>query len=32
VTTASDPRQTTRAVDDGVRDAIAGAYWGARGR
>jgi len=27
VTKAADPRQTTRAVDDGLRSAIAAAYW-----
>ena len=32
VTAAADPRRTTRAVDDDVRDAIAGTFWANRGR
>lgn len=32
VTSASDPRQTTRAVDDDLRDAIAAAFWAGAGR
>lgn len=32
VTSTADPRKTTRAVDDDVRDAVAGAFWTTGGR